>query len=141
MFLVIPHGLFELLVELLVELLERMTGRRVVGVLNKLFQEGIGELTIVCRALADGGRLCAGCDGLGGREFVFLGAPEGCDVLLFLELVLDEGGVRRSKGLFQCWRANIFPKSVPRSRMTGSKRIMVARSGPSPCAWTLPRIR
>ena len=91
MFLVIPHGLFELLVELLVELLERMTGRRVVGVLNKLFQEGIGELTIVCRALADGGRLCAGCDGLGGREFVFLGAPEGCDVLLFLELVLDEG--------------------------------------------------
>ena len=85
--LVVPHGLLELLVEPL----ERMPGRRVVGVTLELFQEGIGELTIICRALADGGRLCAGCDGLGRCEFVLLGAPEGRDVLLLGELVLDEG--------------------------------------------------
>ena len=36
--LVILNGLLELLVELL----ERMPGRGVVGVLNELFQEGIG---------------------------------------------------------------------------------------------------
>ena len=86
-FLVVPHGLLELLVELL----ERMPGRGVVGVAPKLFEEGIGELTIVCRALADRGRLSAGCDCLDGCEFVRLGAPERCDVLLFRELVLDEG--------------------------------------------------
>ena len=48
-------------------------------------------MLIVCRALADGGWLRAVCDGLGGCELVFLGAPEGRDVLLLCELVLDEG--------------------------------------------------
>ena len=84
--LVVPQGLLELLVELL----ERMPGRGVVGVTLELFQVGIGRLSIVCRALADGGRLCAGCDGLGGCEFVLLGAPEGRDVAFVCELVLDE---------------------------------------------------
>ena len=50
--LVVSQGLLELLVELL----ERMPGRGVVGVTLKLFEERIGELPIVCRALADGGR-------------------------------------------------------------------------------------
>ena len=85
--LVVPHGLLELLVELL----ERMPGCGVVGVTLELFEERIGELAIVCRALADGGWLRAGCDGLGGCEFVLLGAPEGRDVLLLCELVLNEG--------------------------------------------------
>ena len=84
--LVVANGLLELLVELL----ERMPGRGVVGVTLELFQEGIGELPIVCRALADGGWLRTGCDGLGGCELVLLGAPERRDVLLFCELVLDE---------------------------------------------------
>lgn len=70
--LVVPHGLLDLLVEPL----ERMPGRRVVGVAPELFEERIGELIIVCRALADRGRLRAGCDGVGGREFVLLGTPE-----------------------------------------------------------------
>lgn len=85
--LVLPQGLLELLVELL----ERMPWRGVVGVAQKLVEERVGELTIVCRALADGRRLRAVCDGLGGREFVLLGEPEGRDVLLLCELVLDEG--------------------------------------------------
>ena len=42
-------------------------------------------------ALADGGRLLAGCDGLGGCEFVLLGTPERRDVAFVCELVLDEG--------------------------------------------------
>lgn len=87
MLLIVPHGLLELLVELL----ERMPRRRVVGVAPELFEEGIGELTIVCRALAGGRRLLAGCYGLGGCEFVLLGTPEGRDVALVCELVLDEG--------------------------------------------------
>ena len=41
--------------------------------------------------LADGGRLLAGCDGLGGCEFVLLGTPERRDVAFVCELVLDEG--------------------------------------------------
>ena len=85
--LVVPNGLLELLVELL----ERMPRRGVVGVFPELFEEGLGELTIVCRTLADRGWLRAGCDGLSGCEFVLLGAPERGDVLLFRELVLDEG--------------------------------------------------
>ena len=85
--LVVPNGLLELLVELL----ERMPRRGVVGVAPELFEKRIGELIIVCRALADCGRHCAGCDGLSGCEFVLLGAPERRDVLLLVELVLDEG--------------------------------------------------
>ena len=79
------------LLDLLVELLERMPRRGVDGVVPKLFEERVGELPIVCRALADGGRLRTVCDGLGGCEFVLLGTPEGRDVLLRCELVLDEG--------------------------------------------------
>ena len=85
--LVVPQGLLELLVEML----ERMPGRGVVGVKLELFKERIGELTIVCHALTDGGRLRTGYDGLGGCEFVLLGAPEGRDVTLVCELVLNEG--------------------------------------------------
>ena len=59
-----------------------------------------------------------------------LWTPERCDVLLFRELVLNEGVEEFVvEGLVPGRRASIFPKSVPRSRMTGSKRIMVARSG------------
>jgi hypothetical protein len=44
--------------------------------------------------------------------------------------MLDEGVEEFVvEGLVPGRRASIFPKSVPRSRMTGSKRIMVARSG------------
>ena len=57
-FLVVPHGLLKLLVELL----ERVPERGVVGVAPKVFEERIGELTVVCRALADGGRQLAGCE-------------------------------------------------------------------------------
>ena len=84
--LVVP----QVLLELLVELLERMLGRGVVGVTLELFQEGIGELTIVCRALADGGWLLVGCDGLGGLLLMLLGALERRDVAFVCELVLDE---------------------------------------------------
>lgn len=62
---------------------------------------------------------------------MLLGAPERRDVAFVCELVLNE---RVKEFVVEgfvpgLWRANIFPKSVPRSRMTGSKRIMVARSG------------
>ena len=46
-------------------------------------QSGVG-------ALADGGRLRTGCDGLGGREFVLLGTPERREVAFVCELVLNE---------------------------------------------------
>ena len=59
-------------------------------VLERRQDGGAEPFVVVFGALADGGRLCADCDGLGGREFVVLGAPEGCDVLLFRELMLDE---------------------------------------------------
>ena len=52
-----------------------------------VFRDGCRSVVV---ALADGGRLSDGCDGLGGREFVLLGAPEGCDFLLLCELMLDE---------------------------------------------------
>ena len=80
--LVVPQGLLELL--------ERMPGRGVVGVTLELFQEGIGELPIVCRALADGGRLRTGCDGPGGLLLMLLGAPERRDVAYVCDLILDE---------------------------------------------------
>ena len=59
-------------------------------VLERRQDGGAEPFVVVFGALADGGRLCADCDGIGGREFVVLGAPEGCDVLLFRELVLNE---------------------------------------------------
>ena len=55
-------------------------------------QDGGAEpLVVIFGVLANDRWLRAGCDGLGGREFVVLGAPEGRDVLLFRELVLNEG--------------------------------------------------
>lgn len=56
--------------------------------------------------------------------------PEKRVVLLFRELVMNEDVeefvVER---LAPGWRANIFPKSVLRSRITCSPRIVVARLG------------
>ena len=52
---------------------------------------GTEPFLVVLGVLANDRWPRAGCDGLGGCEFVFLGAPEGGDVLLFRELVLDEG--------------------------------------------------
>ena len=55
-------------------------------------QDGGAEpLVVVLGALADSRRLCAGCDRLGGSEFMLFGAPERRDVPLLFELVLDEG--------------------------------------------------
>ena len=51
-------------------------------------------------------------------------------VLLVVKLVQNECvGELVVERLAPGWRAHIFPKSVPRSRKTCSKRIMVARSG------------
>ena len=60
-------------------------------VLERGQDSGTEPFLVVLGVLADGGWLRAGCDGLGGCEFVLLGAPEGRDVLLLCELVLDEG--------------------------------------------------
>ena len=52
---------------------------------------GTEPFLVVLGVLANDRWLRAGCDGLGGCEFVLLGAPEGRDVLLLCELVLNEG--------------------------------------------------
>jgi len=51
---------------------------------------GTEPFLVVLGVLANDRWLRAGCDALGRCEFVLLGAPEGRDVLLFRELVLNE---------------------------------------------------
>ena len=60
-------------------------------VLERGQDSGTEPFLVVLGVLANDRWLCAGCDGLGSCEFVLLGAPEGRDVLLLCELVLDEG--------------------------------------------------
>ena len=60
-------------------------------VLKRGQNSGTEPFLVVLGVLANDRWPRAGCDGLGGRQFVLLGTPEGCDVLLFRELVLDEG--------------------------------------------------
>ena len=60
-------------------------------VLERGQDSGTEPFLVVLGVLANDRWLRAGCDGLGGCEFVLLGAPEGRDVLLLGELVLNEG--------------------------------------------------
>ena len=60
-------------------------------VLERGQDSGTEPFLVVLGVLANDRWLCAGCDGLGGCEFVLLRAPEGRDVALVCELVLDEG--------------------------------------------------
>ena len=60
-------------------------------VLERGQDSGTEPFLVVLGVLANDRWPRAGCDGLGGCEFVLLGAPEGRDVLLLCELVLDEG--------------------------------------------------
>lgn len=60
-------------------------------VLERGQDSGTEPLVVVFGELANDRWLRAGCDGLGGREFVLLGAPERGDILLCRELVLNEG--------------------------------------------------
>ena len=59
-------------------------------VLERGQDSGTEPFLVVLGVLANDRWPRAGCDGIGGREFVLLGAPEGRDVLLFRELVLNE---------------------------------------------------
>ena len=60
-------------------------------VLERGQNSGTEPFLVVLGVLANDRWPRAGCDGLGGREFVLLGTPKGRDVLLFRELVLNEG--------------------------------------------------
>ena len=60
-------------------------------VLERGQDSGMEPFLVVLGVLANDRWPRAGCDGLGGCEFVFLGAPEGRDVVLLAELVLNEG--------------------------------------------------
>ena len=52
---------------------------------------GTEPFIVVLGVLANDRWPRAGCDGLGGCDFVLLGTPKGRDVLLLCELVLNEG--------------------------------------------------
>ena len=60
-------------------------------VLERGQDSGTEPFLVVLGVLVNDRWLRAGCDGLGGCEFVLLGAPEGRDFLLLFELVLNEG--------------------------------------------------
>ena len=60
-------------------------------VLERGQDSGTEPLVVVLGVLANDRWMYAGCDGLDGRDFVFLGAPERRDVLLLCKLVLNEG--------------------------------------------------
>ena len=59
-------------------------------VLERGQDSGTEPFLVVLGVLANDRWLRAGCDGLGRCEFMLLGAPEGRDVLLLCELVLNE---------------------------------------------------
>ena len=60
-------------------------------VLERGQDSGTGPFLVVLGVLANDRWPRAGCDGLGGCEFVLFGAPERGDILLLGKLVLDEG--------------------------------------------------
>mgnify|MGYP001683429562 CR=1 FL=1 len=75
-----------------IEFFESVRAFRMCEVVLERGQDGGAEpFPVVLGVLANDRWLRAGCDGLGGCEFVLLGTPEGRDVLLLRELVLNEG--------------------------------------------------